>query len=241
RGGSVRRAARAPRGHGPPAPPGLAPPGRGRGLDRGGRGAAAARLRPGRRVRQAHAAQGRGQRGHRSGAAAAPGRGAGLLRRAVAGRDRVAAERAARHREVVDGAGAAEAARARASGGAAMSRHRDEHLDLCAASVLGALAEAERRELEAHLAEGCEPCEAELRALAGGATVLALSVPQHRAPAGVRARVLAKIESGGPREAVVPLPRPPRAAEPWRMLLAAAALTVAAGVGVVQWRRAEQL
>jgi len=125
-----------------------------------------------------------------------------------------------------------------------MSRHRDEHLDLCAALVLGGLGEAERRELESHLAEGCEPCEAELRALAGGAAVLALSVPQHRAPAGVRARVLARIEAGGARDGggdVVPLPRRPRAGEAWRLLLAAAALIVAVGVGVTQWRRAEEL
>src|SRR5262245_22317055 len=98
-----------------------------------------------------------------------------------------------------------------------MSRHRDEHLDLCAAHVLGTLSEAERRELEAHLAEGCEPCAAELRALSAGAAVLAMSVPQHRAPAAVRARVLAAIEGGGTSTAqaggasVIPLP--PRA---WR-------------------------
>ena len=100
-----------------------------------------------------------------------------------------------------------------------MSRHRDEHLDLCAAQVLGDLAGAERAELEAHLTDGCATCEAELRALAGGATVLALSVPQHRAPARARASVLAAFEREAgrgpaghearpaPRADIVSLPR----------------------------------
>ncbi|HEY6194543.1 MAG TPA: anti-sigma factor, partial [Candidatus Eisenbacteria bacterium] len=76
-----------------------------------------------------------------------------------------------------------------------MSRHRDEHLDLCAAEVLGVLDPAGRAELEAHLAGGCEVCEAELRALSGGATVLALSVPQLHAPPAARARVLEAVRA----------------------------------------------
>jgi len=129
-----------------------------------------------------------------------------------------------------------------------MSRHRDEHLDLCAAHMLGTLSEAERRELESHLATRCEPCEAELRALTAGAAVLAMSVPQHRAPAGARARVLAAIEPGGTSSTqesgsnVIPLPR-----RAWRggtigtLLAAAAAVIVAAVVGVTTWRRADEL
>jgi anti-sigma-K factor RskA len=78
-----------------------------------------------------------------------------------------------------------------------MSRHREEHLELCAGHVLGTLSDAERRELETHLAGGCGPCEAELRALSAGAAVLAMSAPQQRAPAAVRARVLAAIEASG--------------------------------------------
>ena len=64
-----------------------------------------------------------------------------------------------------------------------MSRHRDDHLDLCAARVLGVLDDAGRSELDTHMAEGCALCESELRELAAGAMVLAMSAPQHRAPA----------------------------------------------------------
>ena len=127
-----------------------------------------------------------------------------------------------------------------------MSRHRDDHLDLCAAHVLGVLDEAGRTELEAHLAEGCPECEAELRSLSGGALVLAMSAPQHRAPAAVRARVLAEIDSGGAsgrqlETNVVPLPRRAWVAGPAGALLAAAALIAVALAGVTAWRRTEEL
>jgi len=127
-----------------------------------------------------------------------------------------------------------------------MSRHREEHLELCAARVLGVLDEAGERELEAHLAEGCAQCEAELRALSGGALVLAMSVEQHRAPAAVRARVLAALESGGAsgRQAepgAVERPRRPWVASPAGALLAAAALLAVALAGVTTWRRTEEL
>jgi anti-sigma-K factor RskA len=127
-----------------------------------------------------------------------------------------------------------------------MSRHRDEHLELCAARVLGVLDEAGQAELDAHLAEGCPQCEAELRSLSSGALVLAMSVPQHRAPAGVRARLLAAIDSGvasGRQLApdVLPLPRRPWYASPAGALLAAAALIAVALAGVTAWRRTEEL
>ena len=127
-----------------------------------------------------------------------------------------------------------------------MSRHRDEHLDLCAARVLGVLDEAGRRELEAHLADGCPQCEAELQALSAGAVVLAMSVPQHRAPAAVRARVLAAIDSGGASgrqlEPSVPASPPrPWLSGPAGALLAVAALIAVALAGVSAWRRTESL
>jgi anti-sigma-K factor RskA len=128
-----------------------------------------------------------------------------------------------------------------------MSRHRDDHLELCAAHVLGVLDEAGRAELEAHLAEGCPECEAELRALSSGAFVLAMSVPQQRAPAAVRARVLAAIDAGGAsgrqmgETSVIALPRRPWYASPAGALLAAAALIAVALAGVSAWRRTEEL
>jgi anti-sigma-K factor RskA len=127
-----------------------------------------------------------------------------------------------------------------------MSRHREDHLDLCAARVLGVLDEAGQTELDAHLAEGCGPCETELRALAGGAMVLAMSPPQHRAPDAVRARVLAAIDAGGAsgrqqEPTVAALPGRPWLSGPAGALLAAAALIAVALAGVSAWRRTESL
>jgi anti-sigma-K factor RskA len=136
-----------------------------------------------------------------------------------------------------------------------VSRHRDEHLDLCAAHVLGVLDEAGRVELEAHLATGCEVCHEELRALSGGATVLAMSTPPLRAPAELRERVLAAAMSqpaDTPDEIPVvarPAPPPPvvlrpeRASAGWAALawgLAAAAALLAVA-GVFTWQRAVRL
>lgn len=146
-----------------------------------------------------------------------------------------------------------------------MSRHRDEHLALCAAHVVGALDDAGRVELEEHLASGCELCLAELRALSGGLTVFALSLPLQPAPAGARARVMAavraeaaKSKAGGeakdvpaaPAERaapavvreeprVVPLPTRPRPSfATWAWAAAAVVLAVA---GVFAWRHTEEL
>jgi anti-sigma-K factor RskA len=133
-----------------------------------------------------------------------------------------------------------------------VSPHRDEHLDLCAAQVLGVLDDAGRVELEAHLASGCEVCAAELRGLSGGATVLALSVPQHRAPARVRQRVLEAVRAKGGADAA-PLTEPAPTAAPqlvplhrrerpafaaWAWAAAAVLLAVA---GVYAWRRGDAL
>ncbi len=133
-----------------------------------------------------------------------------------------------------------------------MSRHRDEHLDLCTSHVLGVLDDAGRAELEAHLAAGCEVCQAELRALSGGAIVLALSVAQHRAPAAVRERVLAAVQAeaaaaprvtgepptdGSEARRVITLPdRPRRSVAAWGWAAAAVVLAVS---GMFAWQRGE--
>ena len=148
-----------------------------------------------------------------------------------------------------------------------MSRHRDEHLALCAAHVVGALDDAGRVELEEHLASGCEVCLAELRALSGGLTVFALSLPHHPAPAGARARVMAAVRaeaakakvgdeardsSTSPAERgtaepavareeprITPLPTRPRPSfATWSWAAAAVVLAVA---GVFAWRHTEDL
>jgi anti-sigma-K factor RskA len=115
-------------------------------------------------------------------------------------------------------------------------QHRAEHLDLCAAQALGVLDAAGRAELEAHLATGCEECRAELRALAGGTTVLAMSAPPLRAPAALRERVLA----AAVRQPAAVVIRPEFRWRPvvWGLAAAAALLAVA---GVFAWQRAVTL
>jgi anti-sigma-K factor RskA len=79
----------------------------------------------------------------------------------------------------------------------------ERFLDLCAASVAGALSADERRELDAHLAKGCAECEEMLRALGQGALALAASAPQAAPPAALRGRVFAAIEERGARGRLV--------------------------------------
>lgn len=127
-----------------------------------------------------------------------------------------------------------------------MSAHRDEHLDLCAAQVLGVLDRAGRAELDAHLAGGCDVCAQELHALAGGVDVLARSVPQYAAPPALRERVLAAVRAEGTSTARVPERGPARIQRlPARAQAAvwawAAAAVVMAVAGVFAWRQVDTL
>src|SRR5688500_2212786 len=118
-----------------------------------------------------------------------------------------------------------------------MTPHRDEHLELCAGYALGGLDGPERAVLEAHLAQGCPECEAELRRLSGGVLALASSAPARRAPEALKGRILAAVRAdAGTSSAVpesrfarepIPLPRPPRARpRVWSYAAAAAAAIV---------------
>lgn len=143
-----------------------------------------------------------------------------------------------------------------------MSAHRDEHLDLCAARVLGSIGEADRLELERHLAEGCPECERALVELSQGVERLAASVPTAMPSPRVRAAVLelVRAEAAGaargqeaadgratgrdaapapePRR-MIELPRRERPAWPiWALAAAAALLAVST---VVMWRAAGTL
>ena len=137
-----------------------------------------------------------------------------------------------------------------------MTAHRDEHLDLCAARALGSIDEADRLELERHLADGCPECERALADFGAGIERLAASVPPAMPGAGVRTAVLEQVrteaarrdhsvraaDSGptlhAPKPAPLPLPRRRPAALTWAFAAAAAFLAVST---IVTWRTAEQL
>jgi len=121
--------------------------------------------------------------------------------------------------------------------------HRDAHLELCASYALGASNESDRRELEAHLAEGCPVCTAELERMSRGAWVLAASSRPLRAPAALRRRVLNAIRDEGAAGSPihpVPIPLPPRPTIPIAWVWAAAAAVIAVA-GVLQYRAASYL
>ena len=104
-----------------------------------------------------------------------------------------------------------------------MSKHRDGHLELCAAYVLGALDDADRRELEGHLETGCEVCERELVRLEQGARLIAASSPPATPPASLKARTMAAIAASD-RPAVAKLEtRRPSSVPMMRWALATAA------------------
>jgi len=141
-----------------------------------------------------------------------------------------------------------------------VSAHREEHLDLCAARALGSIGEADRLELERHLAEGCPECERALLELSQGVERLAASAPPAVPSPSVRLRVLEQaraeaaasprgreasaVEPG--RAGTVPAPRRvlemPRRARPtwpaWAFATAAALLAVST---IALWRSGETL
>src|SRR5262245_50701663 len=120
-----------------------------------------------------------------------------------------------------------------------MSVHREAHLELCAGYVLGALDDADRRELEVHRASGCDVCEREIVRLEQATQLLASSVKPVAPPASLKARTMAAVAAsgrvaGGERVPLERLEQPdrarPRFAVP-RWALAAAALVMIAATG----------
>src|SRR5262245_3246096 len=138
-----------------------------------------------------------------------------------------------------------------------MSAHRDEHIDLCAARALGSIGEADRLELERHLADGCPECERALLEFSQGVERLAASAPAVTPSPRVRAKVLEMVRAeaaAAPRgqaapQAAQPAPAPPRRVielprrerAPWAAwaFAAAAALLAVATIGL--WRSGEVL
>jgi anti-sigma-K factor RskA len=111
--------------------------------------------------------------------------------------------------------------------------HNERHEELVAALAAGIDLGAERRELDAHRAEGCAQCEELLKDLELAATSLAATVPAVAPPGDLRGRILASL---GP--ARVSAPAPPARVGVWRVLAAAAALAaVLVGVDDARLRR----
>lgn len=135
-----------------------------------------------------------------------------------------------------------------------MTAHRDEHLELCAGLLLGALDAADRAELEAHLTGGCAVCDAELARLSQSVELLAHSLPQQAPPAALRSRVLAAVKAAAAAESrdvsasstapesrtarVIELPRRQSNFAAWGWAAAAAALAIAS---FVTWRQANDV
>jgi len=136
-----------------------------------------------------------------------------------------------------------------------VSAHRDEHLDLVAARALGSIGEADRMELERHLADGCPECERAMLEFAQGVERLAASAPPASPSPRVRAALLEQVRAeaaASPRPAAAPaatapteprrvieLPRRPRPTWPaWAFAAAAAIFAVST---IAMWRAGEAL
>ena len=117
-----------------------------------------------------------------------------------------------------------------------MSRHSDEHLDLCAEYALGTIDDVSRRRLEEHLREGCRECEAALRDFGVSAVALAATAPAAKPSAALRDRVVAAAE----REPRRTSSRPSAA---WRVAtgVLAAACVVFMVTTVMMWTQVKKL
>jgi len=135
--------------------------------------------------------------------------------------------------------------------------HREEHLDLCAALVAGLIDEADRLEIERHLAGGCPQCGRALAELNQGVERLAAAAPPRQPSPQLRERVLSLVRAeatgsrrrehpaapeerrkAGPRR-VIELPARPRPMWPaWALAAAAALLAVTT---YSYWRQASVL
>jgi anti-sigma-K factor RskA len=118
--------------------------------------------------------------------------------------------------------------------------HATRHEELLPAYALGALDGEDLRELEAHLATGCEECRRQLDLWQGDVEELAASVEPVTPSEETRRRIqrLAGVGTTATAAPVVPIRRPSGSARPiarWALLAAAASLLIAAGS---LWRQA---
>jgi anti-sigma-K factor RskA len=111
--------------------------------------------------------------------------------------------------------------------------HSTRHDELLPAYALGALEEAELREMETHLAGGCAECERQIALWRGDVEELAATVPAVDPSPETRGRILRLTGAGGTGR-WPPLQR-------WLALPAAALLTLTVGSGVRQARLGEEV
>lgn len=119
-----------------------------------------------------------------------------------------------------------------------MSRHHDDHLDLCAQRALGVLDDVGARRLDAHLTEGCSVCEAALADFATATLALASTPPRVHPGERLRDRVLTAVRSQPPSAATA-ISRTRRFSIA-QVALAAASIALLATT-VVLWQRVELL
>ena len=81
-----------------------------------------------------------------------------------------------------------------------------EMTDVAALYALGALSQHEARSFEAHLAEGCDICQAELESFEQTVRAVAFSAAEAEPPARVRAELLATVSRSIPEQSVKSAP-----------------------------------
>jgi len=114
--------------------------------------------------------------------------------------------------------------------------HSESFEELAALHALGALRGEDARVFEAHLAEGCGVCEAILADLREASTAMAASAPRAEPRAGLRAEILASLESGPARVARIPS-QEPSAKIAWALAAAASLVLVFIGLDDARVRR----
>jgi len=81
-----------------------------------------------------------------------------------------------------------------------------EMTDVAALYALGSLSQHEARSFEAHLAEGCDICQAELESFEQTVRAVAFSAAEAEPPARVRAELLATVSKSVPEKSVESVP-----------------------------------
>ncbi len=109
-------------------------------------------------------------------------------------------------------------------------RHNETHEELAALAALSALEGEDARVFQQHLEEGCARCEEILADLRAASSALASEVPPRAPRPGLRAQILAKMESGTGK--IAPMRRKRSASESVAWFVAAAASLVLAFLGL---------